>query len=251
MKITQESEGTLTIKAETQAEVAELFKHLRLDIGTQTYVDALVAGTYTHFSDEKRRWFPVTTETSSFILPYMDKLESITGFKGTINLPEAPWNDYHNKLCHTHMVTHASLLDGVYTCSGFIQSKDWNKKSAAVNAHERFDEYIRAFLGFTFHEPEFIEAGNHMMKRNPNYPKTHKTEPKMTSRMLWHYIFNTWWIQHATEGQNAVVADAMDCYLQISQHETAFTDSMLLKGTDKFNCDGWKREVKFEDFKVL
>ncbi len=255
MKISQDTTNELTVVAETNKEVRDVFMHFRIPEDTQSFIDALTKGSYVHVSRPKERfWFPVSaTVFPEFIAPYLEKLKEITGFDadlGTIN--PAPWNDYGFALVHTHIVSHAEINEYGYVCNGFIQSQDWNGKTARHLADINFEEYVRKFLGVTYREPEFILSGGWggQMKLNPNYLKTHYAKPGIESLAIWQCIFETWCERFATPGQRAVIDDARSCYSQISKGNRAFTDS-LLRGYSAFVVKNWTEKTTFEEFKGL
>lgn len=250
MKIEQTEPGTITVTAQTAKEVQAVFKHFGLDSTKQDFIDALVTGFYVVKSAPKRQWFAVSVKCEpGWILPYLERLERVTGFADSIgDIENAPWNNYKWDLVHTHIVTRAAIVGDSYISEGFIQAEDWDGKPAAERAARNFAEYVRNFIGDTERESELLQMPNGLFRRNPNYMKRHYPHPAFSSSALWSCIFSTWIARHATSGQMAILNEAAKCYATISKNPDAFIES-LMRERSGFHIDNYKSFVTFEQFK--
>ncbi len=245
--------GELHITATTGTEIAELCKHFNLKV--EDHVDDLIAGTMSYASRSiKRPWFAVTADVPFiFLKPYYDLLAKVTGYDGPpfdivderLRYP----GGYCKNLCHTHIVTTARIGADGYHADGFIASEDWDGKKAADRAPYHFNEYCRAALGATKSEPEYIEMNNGLLRRNPNYMKTHAPHPQVTSERLFETIFQRWLDNVATLAQQVAYVEGDQC------HHTVCKDSLaasFLRGYNNgFHINKYADLITFEQFKEL
>jgi hypothetical protein len=243
----------LIIRANTAKEVAELCEHFRFDITKHT--DKLVAGEMTHtVSGAKRPWFhQFAVVPFSFLQPYYDLLKKVTGYSGApfeISAPRYPDSRHRQNLCHTHIVVDAAIGADGYHAEGFIQAEDWNGQPADVRAERNFNEYLRAALGDTKREPQYLRAGNNYLIENPNYLRRHAPHPAAASTALFEAIFSHWLTNHATDAQRDLWAEGEACFGTVVKSET-LAASMLRNYDGRFHIENYNRSVTLDEFKAL
>lgn len=248
MNFTLTPTNDLAIEATTTKEVDELCKHLRLDV--MRHIDDLVAGRMTHVvSGAKRPWFHIFADVGfEFLQPYYDLLTKVTGYTGPafeIAAPRYP-GSYCVNLCHTHIVVDAAIDATGYRTECFIQAGDWNGQPAAWHAPRNLAGYLRAGLGATKSEPQYIRLGNNMLKENPNYLKTHAPHPACTSVKLFEALMEHWLERCANESQRELWAQGDACYRTVCRGSLA--SSMLISHADGFHIENYKRTVPFAEF---
>lgn len=244
----------LTIIATTGKEIEELCKHFRLPIAD--HVDDLIAGTMAHtVSGAKRPWFHLTaTVPFTFLQPYYDVLKKVTGYDG------APFLITHDRLkygysrdqalCHTHIVEVATISDIGYTATGFIQSQDWNGETATVRAPRHFDGYLRAHLGQTEQEPEYIQYSNGLLSRNPKYGRVdHPPHPAASSEAVFEVIFGHWLDNVASAAQQAAYVEGDICYRMVCK--APLCHELLRNYSGAFHINNYKERITFEQFKEM
>lgn len=244
---------SLTFTATTGAEVVELCKHFNLsiaDLGAE-----IGAGTMTHTSqDIKRPWFAISSDVPySYLKPYYDLLLEKVAYDGA---PFAITDDrlrylggYCKNLCHTHIVEGAYIDADGYHAVGFIQPQSWDGKPAAERAPRLFNEHLRASLGETKSEPEFIEMSGSLLRRNPNYMKRHQPQPAVASAALFELLFEHWLANHASDAQRDILAEGDACHRGVCRDSLAA--SFLCGHNNGFYIDNYKRLVTFDELKGL
>ena len=203
--------GQLAITAENAQEVEELMRHFRLfnDMSDVTVLQARIAAlqsqTLTHVIKSDKR--PVYSVESclghEFTLPYQKWAQDCFGFDGVFPDLEIPrqWNG----LIHTNYQAQLYTQNEHVCFEAFVSAQPWSGKDAQEYAQYLVADYIGEEFGTRYHEPEYIPAGNGMMKHNPNYLKRHNAKPGATNSRLKKAFF-TWWLEtHANDAQRAVV----------------------------------------------
>jgi hypothetical protein len=257
--------GTLTVTAETPAEVKELSDHFKLhDTGKpedlMNLATALQAGRLVHTSSpQKRPWFEVESALDhEFTKPYKDLLERLTGYAD--NLPDLDLTTFHpRRLCHTHITATCGLEHEHYVYRIIKQSEAWNDKTAQEYADSSAQDYAEEELGFRPHEREYVQAKNGGYQLNPNYLKRHRAKPGTGAPWLWSVLFRWWLDNHATEAQRAAIAENDATH---AKHKLSDSDWMIRhSGTDTAHLVGSSglyltydepvRFMKWEEFKTL
>lgn len=246
--------GKLTISAESTAEVKEMLDHYRKDV-TQ-HIDALISGQFeVTTGTERRPYFAQSVSVPfEFLAPYYTLLERVTGYTGEpFTIDNAPrYGDSRSRvnLCHTHIVTYASVDANGMHFEGFNCAEDWNNRTAEENAKRYYAEYVRASIGYTKSEPEFIRTGwGGNMKRNPNYMKRHYPEAKATSASLFEFLFNHWLANVANDAQRVLWAEGEKCFRTVVKAES-LASSMVRNYSDNFHIDGYSKSVTFAEFQA-
>ncbi len=204
--------GALTITAQGANEVESLIKHFRLfnDMSNvsvlQTRIEALQKETLSHvIQSDKRPVYEVSGALDDeFTAPYKKWALECFGFDGVFPDLEIPrqWGG----LIHTNYQARL-YTDGEHICfEAFTSAQPWNGKSAQDYAQWLVSDYIAEEFGMRRHEPEFIHAGNNMMKPNPNYLMRHRATPAASNARLKRAFF-AWWLENcANDKQKAIVA---------------------------------------------
>lgn len=158
---------------------------------------------------DKRKWYPIEGETlgCDFLEPYAMLLNKLTGYADTLDDLDLKPAVGAGGLHHTYALDTLAIYSGDIAVGGFIQSEDWNGRTAAELARSRFLEYLREWVGGRHHEPEYVGTANGQYKRNPNYLKRHPPEPGAGSPEVWSVIFAHWREHHATPGQRDMLAE--------------------------------------------
>lgn len=207
----------MTVVAETPAEVVELAAHFRIfdkenPDDLVAMAEAIKAGTLTYVSQSsKRPWYRVESALDhEFSEPYEKWLARLVSHDAT--LPALDLTPIHpRRLCHTHITDTAWIEDGHIQFTGFVNSEDWNGKTAADRAFSTALDYTAEDFGTRQHEPEYIgikQRGGGLMKRNPNYLKRHPARPAASCEWLKSALFDWWMKNHATDEQRAIINGA-------------------------------------------
>lgn len=243
----------LQIQCETSREVIEAIEHYRFDIAE--HVEAIANGALSIVRKSSRRdngaWFECEyVAPFSYLAPYFDKLEKITGYCGGIPTIDAPCYDRKSTLCHTHIVDRAQITPEGFYAHGFVESGDWNGKTAEERAPVQFREYIVADIGDTKHEPEYIHLNNGLLKPNPNYLKRHYPHAALKSRLLWACLWDWWVVNHATPAQKTIIEQSEKNHKSVCKTES-ISDYLMRSYENEFRITWGDPIVTFEDFKKL
>lgn len=197
--------GTITVTAETAAEVVAVNDHFKvfgstpaalLDLAQAAHAGAMTYGTGW---PAKRPWYLVSSALDpAFTAPYRELLAKVTGFAG--RPPDLDLTPHHpRRLCHTHHTSACGLFDGCYVFDVLVTAEEWNGMDAATNADKNAIDYVQEDLGWRPFEPEFIENRKGGYDRNPNYLKRHPPRPGTGAPWLWATLFDWWRNSHATD----------------------------------------------------
>lgn len=243
----------LKIEAENRDEVRELLNHYKLD--PFEYVDEISRGGMVHTHNargrDNTRWFELEYLTSpEFIAPYIARLQKVTGYAGdvpTIEMSPRDISRYRWPLLHTHIVQGFRLTPDGFYFSGFVQSGDWNGKTAEQRAPVMFSDYCREDVGARKSEQQYIHVGNGgLLRENPNYMRRHAPHAEASNPCVFEALLQWWLVTHANNWQRETMAKALDCHKSVCK-----TDSLgewLLREYSGMHTAWDKAPVTFEQF---
>lgn len=106
-------------------------------------------------SSGKRKWFYVESALDhEFTIPYQDWLKRTTGYDG--NCPDIDLKPYHPRpLGYTHIVEYCGLEHGHFVFGYYLQSEDWNGKTAFDRAQRSAEEHAKEDIGNRPNIPEY------------------------------------------------------------------------------------------------
>lgn len=203
--------GALEITAHGAQEVESLISHFRLfaDMSNVTVlaarIEALQKETLSHViqSDKRPMYEIYGALDDEFTAPYKKWALDNFGYDGVFPDLEIPrkWAG----LIHTNYQARL-YTEGEHICfHAFTSSEPWNGRDAHDYAEYRVSDYIAEEFGTRKQEPEFIHAGNNLMKPNPNYLKRHRATPMASNARLKRAFF-AWWLENcANDAQKAIV----------------------------------------------
>ena len=243
----------LHVTAETPREVLEMVKHYRLDV--LEHADALASGHLVHVCPPGKdggEWFAVSSQLGpEWLAPYMARIQHLTGYTGHLaDMPGPRYPaGYADNLCHTHIVQTATVSSVGAHFHGFIHSGDWNGKTAAQRYQAYFDECVRAGMGDTKQEREFLEVGNGgLLKRNPNYMRRHAPNAAAASAAVLECLLQHWLDRYATPGQRDIIARCMANHRTVCKNDGM--GAYFLRMYDQGYRVGWDLPlVSFDEFK--
>lgn len=254
--------GTLAVIAENSKEVVKVLDHFRVFDKSDpeqlvAMSDAIKAGHYTHVSNKGRDWYEVESALDhEFSKPYEDWLGRLTGFEGT--LPDLLLTGVHpRRLCHTHITDECYTQHGHICFKGYVQSQDWNCKTALERSFDSMLDYVEEDFGTRPHEPEFVPVkGGGLMKHNPNYLKRHRAKPAASCGWLKEYLFDWWFDVLANDRQKNVISAAKELKRDYSFEKHVCHDYKIYaldpKGTCNYDGNGkMVRVYSWDEFRKL
>jgi hypothetical protein len=255
--------GRLEIVAETPNEVESLIKHFRLfkdmeDVETlKARIAALESSTLSHtIGTDKRPAYAVTSCLGfEFTEPYKAWALRNFGYDGVFPDLELPreWGG----LIHTNYQSRV-YTEGEHICfTAFTTAQPWARKSAQDYADSLVSDYIAEEYGTRRHEPEYIQARNNFMVKNPDYLKRHKATPQASNATLKRAFFEWWRANHANAEQLAIIEGNEKIVAETGSYMDAFGferfESHIYYGR-KLGKDGKTQDYKaisFSDFAAL
>ena len=249
--------GQLEISAENAQEVESLISHFRLfkdlsDVETlKARIAALEAGKLSHvIKSDKRPVYEVSSCLEhEFTMPYKEWALRNFGYDGTF--PDLDIPRERGGLIYTNYQARL-YTDNEHICfDAFTTSEPWNKKDAHDHAQSRVVDYIGEEFGTRHNEPEFIQAGNNHVKRNPDYLKRHKATPRASNARLKRAFFEWWITTHASDAQKAIVAGNREIVAQTGTYMGAFEferDQDRIYYGRKVSADGKTKDYKSMTF---
>lgn len=254
--------GRLTLVAENIAESAELVDHFKLHKGKdieslQARISALQdpSLSVTIGTDKRPAYCVETSLPWDFSKPYADWMSRDLGYDGP--LPDLDIPRQWGGLKHTNYQAELRLQGEHITFIAYTTSEPWNKKDAQTYAESRVADCISEEFGERYHEPEYIQAGNNMMVRNPDYLKRRKPTPAASNSRLKRALFEWWLSNEATEAQREIVAGNAQIVAETGGYMGAFDferpHSTIYHGR-KMDKDGKTQDylaMSFSDFARL
>lgn len=254
--------GNLTITAHGAQEVESLIQHFRLfndmsDISVLNLrIEALQNETLSHvLQSDKRPMYQVSGALDyEFTAPYKTWALKNFGYDGVFPNLEIPRKWYG--LIHTNYQSHLYTEDEYICFESFTSSEPWAGKDAQEYATSKVTDYIAEEFGTRRHEPEFIGAGNGLMRPNPNYLKRHRATPMASNDRLKRAFF-AWWLENcANDAQKTIVQGNREIAKGASYMDSFKFDrfeSVIYYGR-KIGSDGKTQEyesISFADFAAM
>ena len=208
--------GNLEITAQGAQEVESLINHFRLfknmsDLAVlRARIAALQSETLSHVmqSDKRPMYEASSCLDEAFTAPYKKWALDNFGYGGVFPDLEIP--RHWDGLKHTNYQARLYTEDEHICFHAFTSSEPWNGRDAHDYARHKVIDEIGEEFGTRRQEPEFIRAGNNLMRPNPNYLKRHAATP-MASNARLKKAFFTWWMDScANDAQKAIVAGNRD-----------------------------------------
>ena len=210
----------MSVVASNPEEKAHVFKHFRITDDPLEMARAIMdSAPYTHVCPmggrDNQAWFECSSALElDFSEPYFKEYVRRTGDVGGGILPDIdlasfyPWHGLH----HTHCLRELYTDNGHLCYVAVVQTRDWNKQTAAECADKMALDYIQESVGERPVELEFIEMNNGLMKRNPKYLQRHSARPALSAQWLFSALINNWLATKATPEQRELVeADRALC----------------------------------------
>ena len=205
--------GRLAITAENAGEVESLIDHFRLfrdlsNVDTlQARIAALQSETLTHVigTDKRPMYETGGTLGAEFLKPYKDWAARNFGYRGPFPDLEIPrkWGG----LIHTNYQSRIWIEFESICYESFVSAEPWGRfKLAQDRADHLARDYIAEEFGMRRLEPEYIDAGRGLMRRNPDYLKRHAATPAASNARLKRAFFDWWKVECATEEQRNIIA---------------------------------------------
>ena len=161
---------------------------------------------------DRRDWYRVPVALDwEYCAPYYRALEQLTGYGAGGEIPEDMDLTRHigKRLCHTRIVT-AATLEGGHPCAlVWVQAQDWSGRPAHANAEAKANRYWSEEFAHRPLTPEFIFNDNGTYSRNPKYGTGHMEplQPALQCEWFWEALFG-WWIDNRASDQQRAMLDA-------------------------------------------
>ena len=208
--------GSMVVTATTVAEKMDTIQHFRLFDGDPLKAAKAISSkkplvVTKSGGRDNGAWFQIESSLDvPFSTPYYEELRKRTGYEGRGILPDIGAEFLtprypRGPLRYTHYVRGIWTGHGHVCFDALVHSQDWNGRKAGDRAQPYAETNIAREIGDTKIEREFMELGNGLLRRNPNYLRQHAPHPALTAQWFFSALVDWWLANEANEAQRELV----------------------------------------------
>jgi hypothetical protein len=185
------------------------------------------------------------TVTTDYLTPYWERL--VRQFGATpVDLDFGPVLDAAGRIGHTYLAeslvysaeTKLTTWTSVFELFPYIGERFPDQAAILARADREAREDIANFLGASVYPREYIEVGNGLFKKNPDWGRARITyRPGVENSNVWKFMCDWWRQTQATPGQLALLERATKYW----REPTAWN----------FAYDNHNQVMKWEEFSQL